>query len=263
MSDRQTALDLKPEKDSDMAKRYYSLLTLRMFFTAVPAFPSKLLKKIIEYLYTEDEARVAFCLPLYPRSASYISIMARLPFDWTEAMLEEMTAKGLVVSLKKNGRNIYTLPPLFPGLYELTFLKGEEGEWARSLMVLYEEYFERFWRKVYFPLGVIPKHKALRTIPVGKALPDGSKRTSLEEARRIVEVNNQFYVGTCFCRHGKHLQGEGCDAPRETCLLIGEWPARLFEKGMVKRYTKEQAYDLLERCDEAGLLRITDTSTHR
>ncbi len=241
-----------------MARRYYTLLTWRMLFTAVPSLPTKKLKRIVEELYTEEEARLAFCLPFYPRSARWIAAAARLPLDITEAMLEGMTVKGMVASLERKGKRTYILPPIFPGIFELTYFTGEDSPRTRRLALLYEDFFHSSWKKIYFPLETKAGYKAIRAIPVGAAVPDSSKKTSLDDARRLVELNEDFFVGACFCRHSKHLRGEGCDHSRETCVMIGAWASRLADKGILRRLSKEETLELIERCEAEGLLRLTD-----
>ena len=52
------------------------------------------------------------------------------------------------------------------------------------------------------------------------------------------------------------LTEEPCktDAPSECCVWFGKVADYLVERDYAKRYTKEELYKLMKRCEEAGLV---------
>jgi NAD-dependent dihydropyrimidine dehydrogenase PreA subunit len=91
---------------------------------------------------------------------------------------------------------------------------------------------------------------------VEASLPTGAQVATWEQITEVIGREKSFAVGTCACRHEKKLSGDPCriDAPRDACVYFGKVADFMIERGMAKRYSKEQLLDLLETCEDYGLV---------
>jgi NAD-dependent dihydropyrimidine dehydrogenase PreA subunit len=96
----------------------------------------------------------------------------------------------------------------------------------------------------------------LRTIP--KIIPENYPVSDYDNFRRIIEYSpGPIAVANCICRQSKDLLGEICAIThlRETCLMIGPDRAKQYiDTGIGRSITKEEAFDILEKAQEAGLV---------
>ncbi|RLB15013.1 MAG: 4Fe-4S ferredoxin, partial [Deltaproteobacteria bacterium] len=61
----------------------------------------------------------------------------------------------------------------------------------------------------------------MRTIPVNRAIQVSWPLAPYEDVREIVTSKKKIAVANCICRTQKHLIGQGCDKPLETCFMFG------------------------------------------
>ncbi len=100
----------------------------------------------------------------------------------------------------------------------------------------------------------------LRTIPVEKSvpLPEKYQVATYDNVRYLVEnASGPLAVANCVCRQTKDFQGQSCKHSnlREVCLQIGTDHARQYvDMGIARYITKEEAFDILEKSQEAGFI---------
>jgi Fe-S-cluster-containing hydrogenase component 2 len=100
----------------------------------------------------------------------------------------------------------------------------------------------------------------LRTIPVEKSIPLPEKRqvSHYDDVRRLIEnVRGKIAIANCICRQSGDIQGTPCTKTnlRETCLIIGpDHAKRHVGMGIGRFITKEEAFDILDKAQEAGLV---------
>jgi len=99
----------------------------------------------------------------------------------------------------------------------------------------------------------------LRTIPVEKSipLPEKYQISNYDNVRKIVEnASGQIAVANCVCRQAKDLVGESCTKTdlRETCIILPDEAKYYVDVGIGHYITKEEALDILEKAQEAGLV---------
>jgi electron transport complex protein RnfB len=113
-----------------------------------------------------------------------------------------------------------------------------------------------------------PSVPPLRTVPVAKSLPVPEKFqvSTYDDVRRILEDSpGPFAIANCLCRQLKDMQGSPCRYSdlRETCLQIGTDHARQYvEMGIAHYISKEEAFDLLEKFQQAGFILQPENSLH-
>ncbi len=69
-------------------------------------------------------------------------------------------------------------------------------------------------------------------------------------------------VGTCFRRHAARLRDDDThDMPMEVCFLFGQSAEYLIERLGGRRVNKEEAREILDQTEEAGLVHMTRNTT--
>ena len=129
---------------------------------------------------------------------------------------------------------------------------------TRELVDIFSKYHEEHFAEAETTGKIgIPQ---LRTIPVEQSIaaPEKHKVSTYDDVRYLVEkAPGPIAVANCVCRQTKDIKGESCSHSdiRETCLHIGSDHAQQYvEMGIGRYITKEEAFEVLDRAQEAGLI---------
>ncbi len=217
--------------------------------------PTGTFDKILEILYTPEEASVAVRMSFRPKTAEMIAEAADLPADTVRDMLETLCDRGVIFSRDKKGMRAYGLLPTIPGLFEFPFMRGETGPMQEKLGSLWEEYHREALGEA-FSGNPSP---AMRVIPVEKALTSKTHVHPYEEVARLIEETDYRALTNCACR----VSLKRCDAPLEVCLSFGDMGRFLVERGFSREISKEEAMRVLDLCEEAGLVHTSNNSADR
>jgi len=81
-----------------------------------------------------------------------------------------------------------------------------------------------------------------------------------DQVKSYIEANEPLAVSTCYCRHQARLIDEEghCGAPDEVCLQFGSGAAFVIEKGMGRQIHKQEALQILNQAEDAGLVHCTN-----
>ncbi|MCK7507225.1 MAG: hypothetical protein MZV70_26400 [Desulfobacterales bacterium] len=80
--------------------------------------------EILRILFTSEEAAIAVKMSFKPKSTASLAQATGVPENETERRLESMANKGVIFSKNKDGKKLYGLVPLIPGVFEFPFMKG-------------------------------------------------------------------------------------------------------------------------------------------
>ncbi len=230
----------------------------------VPMPVNDTLIELLRTILSEDEA--AFIHIFTKPSLNMAEIRERCDMGEEElaSMLDGLLHKGalMVTTSKSTGVEVYTLMPPFPGLFELTMVRGEKGEKEKKLAVLFERLFEELsqmvqanYDNVVEALKVIPP--ITRVVPVECEVDvKGEGVMPLEDAMEIVDKFDTFAVSHCYCRHHKDLLGKPCEVTEEkvNCLTFGRSARFMIDYGFGKEISREETKRILKECEEAGLV---------
>jgi hypothetical protein len=75
-------------------------------------FPSKLLYKILEMLFSEKEAKLVSLLPLRPFTAKKAGQAWKMDRVNARKILDRLCSRAILVDIEENGRQVYCLPPI-------------------------------------------------------------------------------------------------------------------------------------------------------
>jgi Na+-translocating ferredoxin:NAD+ oxidoreductase subunit B len=226
-------------------KVYYDLREqLDQYASGFPSTESGVEIKILEKLFTEQEAKLYLNLSMMLETPEVLAQrIGREPNEMVER-LERMVDKGLIFRMKKDDSVKYAASPFVPGSYDFQ-VKDMGGEFA--------ELFEQYLLEALGKEG-IAQFSPLRTIPVNRSIDHLWPVSSHEDVRQIIEGKEKISVARCVCRVQQGLLDKGCGKPLETCFQFGSHANYYVDKGMGRFVTKEEARDIIDRCEEAGLV---------
>jgi electron transport complex protein RnfB len=221
---------------------------LREFFHNLPGgYPeteSGVEIKILEKLFTPEEAEMAMSLTMLPEPASAIAARRGMEESVAAELLESMAGKGLIFRIRI-GKDAYYMANMFAiGVYEFN-VNTMDREFAEMM----EEYRPDFLRF----MGSIPT-KQLRVVPIGAVVDTTPSVASYDKIRELVKEKEVAAVAPCICRREKGLLGNECSRPIETCLTFGAGAQYYIENGIGHEITVEEALRVLDLAEESGLV---------
>ncbi len=204
-------------------------------------------------LFTPEEASVATAMPKGFSTAEQLAQTLDRSKPGVETSLKTMVTKGLLLSLKMGGTEIYRLPAFVPGIFEYQFMRGTKTEKDLRLAKLINKY-----RKAVDAIKGIPKisFPATRVIPVDEKIEAGNKVRTYDQMSAHVESADPISVCTCFCRHEAELidPNDTCGSPNEVCMQFGMGARFAIDQGMGREVSKKEALEILRQSEEAGLV---------
>lgn len=216
-----------------------------------PETASEIEIRILQYLFTEQEAQMFARLTPMLETARAISARMGQPEEAVGKQLEGMADKGLLFCLKKGTEARYGAIPFVHGLFEFQ-VKNLKPEFAAMARQYFEEAFDRAMQKgaEYF----------LRTIPVHKSVDVTHHVASHEDALAILRDKSAIVVTDCICRKTAALVDHDCGKPLEACFMFGSMGQYYLDRGMGRKISLEKAEKILADCREAGLVTQPATS---
>ncbi len=209
-----------------------------------PSTESGIEIEILKKLFTEQEAEMYLNLSMMLETAQDVAKRMSTDSNQVGPLLERMFEKGQIFRVKKGGVSKYGAAPFVVGSYEHQ-VKDMDKEFA--------EMFERYFVEAFGRHG-LAQSAPLRTVPVNKSISHLWQVQPYEDLKQIIMTKEQISVANCVCRVQQGLIDKGCGKPLEACLQFGSHAQYYVDKGMGRFITQEEALEILDRCDEAGLV---------
>lgn len=200
--------------------------------------------KLLAYLFTPEEAQLASQLRIMLETAEQIAQRLGIDYGSTRQLLKNMTRKGLIRAGKADGGFGYGLLPFVVGIYE-----NQLGVFNEELACLFEEYYQRT-----FTEALKIKPAIHRVVPVGESIKNDMQVAPFESAAGVIERAQSWGVQDCICRLQTAFIGKPCKHPVDVCMVMSPNPDAFTGSTDVKALTKEEAYEVLRRADQAGLV---------
>jgi electron transport complex protein RnfB len=200
--------------------------------------------RLLEYLFTPEEAALAAELPVEPESPAALAARLGREAAAVRPMLKEMARKGLISAGRSAGGLGYALMPFVVGIYEM-----QAGRIDARLAGLMEEYSRAAFYKT---LAVQPAFH--RVVPVQESVKAEISVAPFESAAGIVARASAWAVTDCICRKQTALIGRPCPHPVEACMIMSSTPGAFHGRSGMRELTKEGALDLLRSAADAGLV---------
>ena len=220
----------------------------------MPALKCKEFFDLVEELFAPQEAQLATKMPLAPIPAETLAKDIGGTPQEVESLLETMADKGLVFSNERDGVKYYSVMVLVPGIFEMQFMKGEVNDRARKLAHLFDDYFDVANQQMAVALRTSATLPFARVIAVEEEIPAGVEIHPYDRVSEYIAKADYIGVSICYCRHHGELVGHPCDKPKDVCMSFGPSAKFVDEHGFGKRVSKEEALEILDRSEEAGLI---------
>ena len=216
-----------------------------------PATESGIELKILEKLFSEEDA--ALFLALSPRLETSEAVARRLnqPLETVAVRLEEMSRRGLLFRLAKEGTPRYGAIPFVHGLFEF-----QVKNLPQDLAQMVEEYSNEGFDEAM----VKSEGYFLRTIPVGRSLEVTQHISSYDDAVEILRTKDKIVVTDCICRKRKELVDHSCGKMLEACFMFGSMGQYYLDRDMGRQVDADEAIAIMTQCQEAGLVTQPATS---
>lgn len=201
--------------------------------------------KLLAKIFSAEEAGLAADLLPEPEPAAQIAARLGLDPQHTTSLLKEMSKKGLITfGRTAQGRFGFGLLPFVVGIYE-----AQVGRIDAEMAQLFEVYFQKSFRSA---LKIQPQYH--RVIPVRETVKNDMEVRPYESVSELVESAQSWGVVDCICRTQKALIGEGCDHPRDVCMVLSQKSEAFTGNTVIRALTQQEAYDTLNRAAAAGLV---------
>jgi ferredoxin len=143
-----------------------------------------------------------------------------------------------------------------PGVFEYPIMKRKHLDLDfERLTQLWVRYYDAAWGHELHA----SKTSMFRIIPVQKAIPSTQKVLPFEEASHYIDIADSIAVGDCACR----VAQKKCDNPIEVCLSLDGAARLLVERKIARFITKQEALNILEETEKAGLVHLTVNATDK
>ncbi len=203
--------------------------------------------KLLEKIFTPDQADLFCDLRLQFESAEQIAERTGRPLEGLEEKLIGMKEQGQVFGVKLGDAWIFKMVPWAVGIYEFQ-LPHLDKEFAEL-----NEQFYPSWAKQLF--STTPQ--VMQTLPVEEEIAVEQEALPYERVSTLIENGQSFLVNPCICKKEKGLLDSPCDRPLEVCLAIAPVPGVFEDSPTGRVITKDEAYKLLDECEENALVHLT------
>ena len=209
--------------------------------------------EMFRLLISEEECELGMHIPNKPTSVEKIAESAKVPVEKAAAMLKHMSQKGTCFErITRDGKCFYNITPFIPGFYEFVMT---DPETKKNPEVAFQ------FRRTLDELGVLLRNVSvqggglMKVTPVMKEIHAQQKVYSYEDVVTFVNNAKTYSVADCACRTAGKLVGKGCEHPIEdTCMQFDETADYYVRTGRGHYVTKEEALQILEKTEKAGLV---------
>jgi ferredoxin len=207
---------------------------------------SQLIPTLFQMIASDAEAELMLATPGTLEELS--EKVGKDPKEVAE-MLDVLFKKGLMFKSKKETGTIYRMCRDIVQFHDASILwpeatKDYHDMWLRYINEEWPTYAKMVEQFVPEPFS--------RVVPVGETLHPESQVQTLDDVMKIIDDASRVAVVNCTCR----LIDGKCGHEVEVCLQIGKSADYTVERGSGREITKEEARDIVRRCDEAGLVHV-------
>jgi Na+-translocating ferredoxin:NAD+ oxidoreductase subunit B len=203
----------------------------------------KLLKKV----FSPEQAELFCDLRLTFESAEEIAARTGQPLEGLEKKLLDMAIAGQLFTFRLDKTRYFKMMPWVFGIYEFQL-----GRLDKEFAELVEEYWPLYGKEFFSKTPQL-----MQTIVVDEVIPYHQETLPYEKVSTIIESGQSFLLNECICKKEKALVGHPCDRPTEVCLGIAPIPGAFKKTQTGRVISKEEAYELLNKAEDAGLVHLT------
>ena len=213
--------------------------------------------KILEPIIDDDMCAIMMHVRLETnRTVVEVAKRARKSVEFTQEQLDKLCKTGAVRYRYVDGKRCYFYPIWVPGIMEGILANREQCDKYPVLGESFEAYTRR---RPEMLAPMLDSGKTgmffMRVMPVMSAIENDSHAASYDEVRTLIENATAISVGPCSCRRARRLMGEGCGHLEEDmCMYLNDNALCFSEQGYHRLVSKEEAYEILQRAEDNGLV---------
>lgn len=210
--------------------------------------------RILDPIVDDDMCSVMMRMRLETNfSAEDLAKKTRKSLDFVQTQCDKLVKAGVIRTRVRSGVLCYYYPIWVPGIMEGILSNREQCDAHPELGACFEEY-TRIRVGMLAPMlgnGV----NFMRVMPVMSAIENDTHKASYDEISTLIEKAWAISVGPCSCRRSRRLMGEGCGHLEEDmCLYLNDNAISFSKNGEHRLITKEEAYEILRRAEDNGLV---------
>ena len=213
--------------------------------------------RILAPIVDDDMCRVMMHMRLETnRTVEDIAKRCHESEAFVQEQIDKLIIAGIVRSRKVGSLDCYYYPIWVPGIIEGILTNKEQCERYPDIGYCFEEYARRRPEMVApaFNSGKLGMFM-MRVMPVMSAIENNTKTASYDEIATLIENATAISVGPCSCRRSRRLMGEGCGHLEEDmCMYLNDNAINYSKTGAHRLITKEEAYEVLRRAEDNGLV---------
>src|ERR1022692_2616245 len=183
--------------------------------------PSELLFRILEVLFTKEEAALVALLPIRPFNVAAAARVWKKPVAESGKILEALASRGMLLDMELRGEQIFVLPPPMAGFFEFSMMRVGNGYDQKLLAELYYQYLnveEDFVRDLLCAGETRMGRAFVNESALGAAT--ALEVMDYERATEVVRTASHIGVGTCYCRHKMEHLNKACGNPLGNCMTF-------------------------------------------
>ncbi len=213
--------------------------------------------RILAPIVTDDMCSVAMHMRLEaPRTAAELARRCNADVNFVQKQIDKLVEIGFARSRTTDGVLGYYYPIWVPGIMEGILANREQCDRYPDLGYCFEEYTRR---RIELVAPTLSSGKLgmmfMRVMPVMSAIENNSRTASYDEISTLIENATAISVGPCSCRRARRLMGEGCGHLEEDmCMYLNDNAINYSKTGAHRLVTKEEAYEILKRAEDNGLV---------
>lgn len=211
-----------------------------------PSTKSGVELRLLRQLFTEEEAEMAINLSPFAATAGDVAEKIGQASEKVEALLEQMSTKGLIFNARKGGITTYRANWFLIGIFDF-----QGNRMTKKFATDFDQYMEEGLRDELY----LANTRQLRVVPVNKAVDAVDKSiVPYDDARELIKQQSKIVVANCICREKAGILEESCDKPLETCLNFSTGAYYRLEHGTGREVTQEEALEIIDRSERLGLV---------
>ncbi len=209
---------------------------------------SEILFRILKILLNETEAALLSLVPIKPFTAKKAARLWKKPQVETQRILDDLSDRGMLLDIDRDGESVYVLPPPMAGFFEFSLMRVRGDIDQKALSALFYQYLnvEDEFILSLFTEGETQLGRILVHEPALSAA-NQLQVLDYERASAIIESARQIGVGICYCRHKMSHLGKACAAPMEICLTLNTSAASLIRHGLARAIDRSECFDMIQR----------------
>ena len=217
---------------------------------AVGAPDSKIIPAIFEALTDDREAQVLLAASP-PATVAELSEKTGIESGEIERMIDPLFQKGLIFKSKKPEGVRYYRPRHLMQLHDAT---GVAVNIPQKVLDLWKEHTRTEWVDYVKKLEESLPRPVLRVIPVNVSVEPSSQVLAFEDMQKLVDDARNLAVTRCSCRA---IDG-ACGMPIDVCIQVDKAADYAIERGSGRQIAKQEAMEILEMCEQEGLVHVAD-----